>query len=105
MINRESNMKSNDVANVVDATSERSTESIIRGIEKKNEEILALKARISLRRETIMLQLISTYTSRIREAVTLEEARFWKDILISETCFIDDAPKVKELQNEMPKYT
>lgn len=78
------------------------TYGLISKIQQKNEEILTLKARIAIRRESIMLQLISLYTERIRNATTLEEARFFNDILINETCFIDNSPQIQELEAELP---
>ena len=76
---------------------------LVARIEETNEEVLTLKARISMRRETIMLQLIGMYTKRIYESTSLLEAKFWNDLLVSETCFIDECPKVKELIDALPE--
>jgi hypothetical protein len=79
------------------------TEELVARITETNVEVLTLKARISLRRESIMLQLIGQYSKRIRDSLDLEEAKFWNDMLVHETCFIDEAPKVKELQDALPE--
>jgi len=65
------------------------------------ESTLALKARISLRRECVMLRLINMYTSRIREATTLEEAKFFNALLIDGICFASESPQVQELEDEL----
>ena len=82
---------------------EDTVDNIVSKIQTANEQILTLKARIAIRRESIMLQLVSLYTGRIREATTLEEAKFFNEILINETCFLDESPRIKELEAEMPK--
>lgn len=73
------------------------------GDDMENEDVLMLKTRIAIRRESIMLQLIGLYSERIRNAETLEEAKFFNEILINETCFVDESPRIKELQAEMPQ--
>jgi len=70
-----------------------------------NEDILALKVRIALCRERLLLRMTSLYTERIRNATTLEDAQFFNDILINEVCGIDTNPELKELIAELPDCT
>ena len=94
-------MKDEEIMKTIDAPP--TTEALIAKLDKVNGEILALKARIAMRRETLMLQLIDAYTRRINNAKSLETAKFFNQILINEICMIDESPKLKELLDEVPE--